>query len=91
MNCLDCGHPGNLHRNDATAVCLLCLCGGLHLDVGDCTEECYEVNYRTCDECDKVEPHDDCSPFDWVNGVCETCDPSILTLPENAWRVEMMV
>lgn len=39
-DCLDCGHPANLHRHDATAVCLLCLCEGLHLDVGDCDDSC---------------------------------------------------
>ncbi|MCA1799787.1 MAG: hypothetical protein LC650_00650 [Actinobacteria bacterium] len=46
-------------------------------------------NGRECDECGRVELHDDCSPYDWVNGVCEICDPTILTLPENAWRLEL--
>jgi len=88
MNCLDCGHTPEQHAPDVDAVCLMdCPCDGLHLYVpGDCTELCFEVLYRTCDVCDKVEFHDDCSPYDWVNGVCEDCDPSILNLPENAWR-----
>lgn len=38
--CLDCEHPSFIHRSDATAVCMLCLCEGLHLDIGECTSEC---------------------------------------------------
>ena len=90
MTCLDCGHSAGDHDLTAEAPCLMdCPCDSLHLEMGDCSDECYEVNYRSCDVCDKVEFHDECSPYDWVNGVCEDCDPSILFLPENAWRVEM--
>ena len=43
MTCLDCGHEVHSHEDTADAFCLIsgCMCEGLHLDVGDCTEECY--------------------------------------------------
>jgi len=91
INCLDCGHGSDEHDLSPDAGCLMdCPCTSLHLDVGDCDDHCYEVNYRSCDECGKVEFHDDCSPYDWVNGVCETCDPYIILRPENIWRESLV-
>lgn len=89
MNCLDCGHAPEQHADTGLALCEhpVCPCVGLHLDVGDCVPGCYEVDYRSCDVCGKVESHDDCSMFDWVNGVCEDCDPDIVFADENAWRI----
>lgn len=40
---------------------------------------------RECDECGRVT---DAGEFpDWINGVCEHCDPTILEHPENKERV----
>lgn len=44
MNCLDCGHDAGQHEV-GTAPCLMdCPCDTLHLDLGDCTDECYAVS-----------------------------------------------
>lgn len=40
-----------------------------------------EPSYRTCDECDRRQPLDEGGP-DWPDGVCDECDPSILTITE---------
>lgn len=36
---------------------------------------------RECDECGRITDAGDYP--DWINGVCEHCDPSILDAPEN--------
>jgi len=44
-----------------------------------------EHELRTCDECGRI---DSAGGFlDWINGMCEECDPSILEHPENKARM----
>jgi hypothetical protein len=40
MNCLDCSHAPDEHDSTADAMCLVCACDGLHIDVGDCVPAC---------------------------------------------------
>lgn len=39
--CLDCGHGPGEHDDSAEAACRLCGCEVLHLDMGDCDDQCY--------------------------------------------------
>lgn len=40
-----------------------------------------EDGERECDECGRITDAGDWP--DWINGVCEDCDPTILDEPEN--------
>lgn len=44
-----------------------------------------DTDIRTCDECGRETNAGEWP--DWVNGVCELCDPSVLDEPENVERV----
>jgi hypothetical protein len=44
-------------------------------------DEDEDEDERECDRCGRIT---DAGVFpDWINGVCEDCDPSILDAPEN--------
>lgn len=55
--------------------------------IADELEKAFEAEpARECDQCGKVEP---ASGFlDWINGMCEVCDPSILEHPTNVERLQ---
>jgi hypothetical protein len=45
-----------------------------------------EEQMRECDQCGRTEP---ASGFlDWVNGMCENCDPNLVNDPENQRRIK---
>lgn len=73
--CLSCMHDAEFHEDTADAFCTLCDCTSLHLDVGTCTDECYNNGLRSCDICGRVTDAGDYP--DWVDGVCEICDPAV--------------
>lgn len=47
----------------------------------DFDEDELDEDERECDRCGRIT---DAGEYpDWINGVCEYCDPSILEAPEN--------
>lgn len=50
-------------------------------DDDDYDEDDYYDDERECDKCGRIT---DAGEYpDWINGVCEYCDPSILNHPDN--------
>lgn len=47
--CLDCAHPAGDHDDTADAFCMNCDCAGLHLDIGECDDDCYGLLVRLYD------------------------------------------
>lgn len=57
---------------------------GTRADLASDLFESLTEGLRSCDECGRMT---DAGEFpDWVDGVCETCDPSVLDHPENVSR-----
>lgn len=79
-----------IDAKDGTTLELCSFCGMLVGVIGadelhPSLEDDIGVDVRQCDECGRVTDAGEWP--DWINGVCERCDPSILEHEDNVWRV----